>query len=135
MTAPKLTTLGVVLSVGDGFVFLTADEPPNEDALAIKATEDEQRAWSELLMTEGAVRITIEPASAPEQAAPVEAPPTHGSPLDYLAQAKRLIESGELGAYVTGTGQEFPDSEDATRLLSLLNSAHIAILTTQRGTR
>lgn len=122
MSAPKLTTLGVVLSVGDGCVFLTADEPPHEEALGVKATPEEQRAWSALLMTEGAVRITIEPADA----TPEEAP--HGSPLDYLAEAKRMLESDHFAAYVDGCGREFQDSDGCKRLISLLNSAHLSAL-------
>jgi hypothetical protein len=63
------------------------------------------------------VRITIEPADA----TPEEAP--HGSPLDYLAEAKALLNQ-TLDRYAVAGETD----ADLRRCLSLLNSAHLAAL-------
>lgn len=78
------------------------------------------------------VRITIEPASSPEQAAPVDAPPAHGSPLDYLAELKGLL----LGMLEARTSLSDEQTERSIRRCkSLANAATLAILSTQRGPR
>lgn len=78
------------------------------------------------------VRITIEPASAPEQSAPVEDPPAHGSPLDYLSELKGLL-TGLLDAQPSPSEEQTDRS--IRRCLSLANSVSLGILSTQRGTR
>ena len=79
-----------------------------------------------------AYTMPIEPASAPEHAAPVEAPPAHGSPLDYLAELKGLL-TGLLDAHPSPSEEQTDRS--IRRCLTLANSASMAILSAQRGTR
>jgi hypothetical protein len=129
MTAPRLTTAGIVLVVGDGKVYVDGPDPvPGEEALGIPATPDEQRAWSALLMKEGAVRITIEPADAEPQPAGV------ALATDLLAQLKRALEEVE-GRRPSDAAEELARmTELFRRVSSLANSARLALLNAQRGT-
>lgn len=72
-----------------------------------------------------AYTMPLEPASAPEQAAPVDAPPAHGSPLDYLAELKGLL-TGLLDAHPSPSEEQTDRS--IRRCLTLANSASMAIL-------
>lgn len=65
MTAPKLTALGTVQTVGGGRV-VTAS------GAWFRASSDEEQAYGAMLYQQNAVRITIEPAAADE--APAAAP-------------------------------------------------------------
>jgi hypothetical protein len=114
MTTPRIVRTGTFRAAGREVDIVGLDAL----CVALVATSDETedaRALAEARQ----VRVTIEPA---------DAPPAHGSPIDYLAQAKRLIESGDLDAFCDGTGLPVSESTGAARILSLLNSAHLAIL-------
>ncbi len=177
MTGPRITTAGVVLCVGGGRINIDGPAPvPGEESLGIPATPDEERAYAALVLKDGAVRITIEPADAPERT-PVtldrikarlraalernmgdrvrsvpagdiatdltdevasliresdapEIEPPHGSALDYLAELKGLLNK-TLDAYAVAGETD----RDLRRCLSRANSASLAILDAQRGTR
>jgi hypothetical protein len=117
MTAPRIVRTGAVISdgrdieIGGGgslHLVLIATGDESEDARAL----DGQR-----------VRITVEPADA----TPEEAP--HGSPLDYLAEAKALLNQ-TLDRYAVAGETD----ADLRRCLSLLNSARLAALNYLRRT-
>lgn len=110
MTAPRITTLVTLIEVGGGR--LRAETGMGERVIA-DATPDEERAYAPLLYVDNGVRITIEPADAPP----------HGSPLDYLAELKGLLNQ-TLDAYAA----EGDTDSRLRRCLSLANSAHLAIL-------
>lgn len=67
MTAPKLCALGVVLDIADGRVYVDVNETTEGEALGMLVTPDEQAAYRPLVMKDSAIRITIEPADAPER--------------------------------------------------------------------
>jgi hypothetical protein len=124
MTAPKLSALGVVLDIADGFIYVDVTETTEGEALGMLATPDEQAAYRPLVMKGSAIRITIEPADAPED------PPPHGSALDYLSTLKSVL-SGLADAHDDQTHEQ--NSRAIRRCLSLANSASLAILAGQRG--
>lgn len=126
MTTPKLTRYGTLRT--DGRELEVAGDPAARVELLVALDESETAR----AMHEQRVRITIEPASAPEQAAPVDAPPAHGSPLDYLAELKGLL-TGLLDAHPSPSEEQTDIA--IRRCLTLANAATLAILTTQRGTR
>lgn len=115
MTTPRIVRTGAVISdgrdveIGGGdslhlVLLATADEA--EDARAL----DGQR-----------VRISIEPADA----TPEEAP--HGSPLDYLAEMKSLMQ-GALDGYAISEQTE----RALRRCMSLANTVSLAIAAERR---
>ena len=124
MTAPKLSALGVVLDIADGRVYVDVNETTEGEALGMLATSDEQAAYRPLVMKGDAIRITIEPADAPEE------PPAHGSALDYLGQLKTVL-SGLADAHDGQTDDQ--NHRAIRRCMSLANSASLAILAAQRG--
>jgi hypothetical protein len=110
MTAPRIVRTGAVISdgrdveIGGGdslhlVLLATADE--TEDARAL----DGQR-----------VRITIEPEEA-----------THGSPLDYLAEMKGIMQ-GALDGYAISEQTE----RALRRCMSLANTVSLAIAAERR---
>jgi hypothetical protein len=88
MTVPRLQTTGVVVAIGEGNVWIDGLEAyPGDEGTRVPASPDEQRAWAELLMKPGAVRITIESAPAHEQAAPEPETPAPMPDRDALGRA------------------------------------------------
>lgn len=125
MSAPRITTTGCVVSVGGGtVVFDGANPQPGDDGCKVPATPEIEIAYSPLLFRRDGIRITIEPADAPEE------PPAHGSALDYLGQLKTVLS----GLADVHDGQTDDQNHRAIRrCMSLANSASLAILNAQRG--
>lgn len=117
MTTPRIVRTGAFRADGRDVDIVGLDAL----CVALVATSDETedaRALAEVRQ----VRITIEPVDADTA--------THGSPLDYLAELKFLLQSALDGYAVS------EQTEAALRRgLSLANTASLAILAEKRGTR
>jgi hypothetical protein len=122
MKAPRLTSIGRVTSSGTSRVCVT-----HESGILSQIHELHDAGGptdDTMFLVDRAVRITIEPADAPE----VE--PPHGSALDCLAELK-----GVLNALIMEHAAAPAADRCAAlrRALNLANSASLALLNAQRG--
>ena len=112
MTTPRITRTGTCRAAGREVDIVGLDAL----CVALLATSDETEDARALAET-GQVRITIEPADVQPE------PPPPGSALDYLAEAKALLNQ-TLDRYAVAGETD----ADLRRCLSLMNTAHLAIL-------
>ncbi len=83
-----MQTTVVVIAVGEGNVWIDgAESCPGDEGLRVPASPEEQRAWAELLMKPGAVRITVEPVPPPPD-------PLTGGDADINVRVRVRLDCG-----------------------------------------